>query len=74
MGFSDDHFFKIFCTWRFNNSVRVNKEFLENVTRMRAVQIQKFDDGPMNTDLALFTKFSEDTHKLKSSLNLDLKT
>jgi hypothetical protein len=35
MGFSDEHPYKIFCNWRFKDSVRQEEIFKKNLNRMR---------------------------------------
>ena len=44
MGFQQDHPFKIFCNWRFMNSVRREEIFKRNLQKCRQDMLLKFNN------------------------------
>ena len=34
----DEHYYSVFCTIRFRNSIRSSKAFLENIDKLRKMQ------------------------------------
>ena len=47
----DSHFYSIFITYRFNNSMRRDERFIDNVDTMRKIQIREFLGDALIPDL-----------------------
>ena len=47
LGMDDDHFYAVFCTYRFLYSTRRDMEFRENIKIMRNKQLKKEDDDQL---------------------------
>lgn len=45
LGMNDDHFYSIFITYRFKESIRANPEFLKCMMAFRQIQSNEKGDG-----------------------------
>jgi len=47
LNMTNDHYYSVFCTYRFNGSMRAEPDFVNSISQIRRIQVGKAPDGNM---------------------------